>query len=247
VDYVLQACEVIAEAHLLGIVHRDLKPSNLFLTFRIDGAPLVKVLDFGISKMPLGATDMQLTSSATVMGTPYYMAPEQMRSMKLVTPRSDIWGMGTVLYELLSARRAFNGRSITEICTQVLMQSPAPLNEAPPELGAIVSRCLEKDAAKRFGSMAELAAALAPFAPALMMPAPAPRVSAPAPAPMTPVPGMHAPVHGMSAPAPGTPLAAPLIPSAAARPSSMAPWVVIGVLLFMVAAAIAVLLVIRRG
>ena len=232
--YVIQACSAIEEAHRLGIIHRDLKPENLFLTRRADGSRLVKVLDFGISKMPLGASDMQLTSSATVMGTPFYMAPEQMRSMKLVTPRSDIWGMGTVLYELLSARRAFNGRSITEICTQVLMQSPAPLREAPAELGLVVSRCLEKDAAKRFASMAELAAALAPFTSAALMPAPLPA----------------APAQAEAAPAPGTPIliapGAP-IPLAPAPRSSAALWVAAGLLLLVVVAAIVVLMVMRRG
>jgi serine/threonine protein kinase len=225
VSYVLQACTALDEAHQLGIIHRDLKPENLFLTRSPDGAPLIKVLDFGISKMPLSGAEMQLTNSATVMGTPYYMAPEQMRSMKNVTVRSDIWGMGTVLYELVSARRAFNGRSITEICTQVLMLAPPPLGEAPPELGAIVMRCLEKDPAKRFASIAELAQALAPFARSLPFapfaaapPPPSPplhELSRPAPAPVALAP--MAPRASVPMPAP---TAAPLAPSA---PSAAAP------------------------
>jgi serine/threonine-protein kinase len=271
VGYVLQACVALDEAHRLGIIHRDLKPENLFLTRRADGSPLVKVLDFGISKMPLAGTEMQLTSSATVMGTPNYMAPEQMRSMKLVTVRSDIWGMGAVLYELLSARRAFPGRSITEICTQVLMQSPPPLAEAPPELGAVVLRCLEKDPARRFASMAELSTALLPFArgaslPAHLAAAPQPPPAAhPAPTAAQPVP----PAAQVAAP-PAAPFAAPtaapfaaqpapfaapfvpplpgaplLVPVAPARASSLVPWLAAAAFALLVVAALGVALIMR--
>jgi serine/threonine-protein kinase len=158
------------------------------------------------------------------------MAPEQMRSMKLVTVRSDIWGMGAVLYELLSARRAFPGRSITEICTQVLMQSPPPLAEAPPELGAVVLRCLEKDPAKRFASMAELSTALLPFArgaslPAQLAAAPLPSPAAQPAPPNAPLPAQPAPFAAPTAapfPAQPAPFAAPTAAPFAAQPAPTA-------------------------
>jgi serine/threonine-protein kinase len=104
VGYILQACEAIAEAHELGIVHRDLKPSNLFVTYRRDGSPLLKVLDFGISKaVDAGAGGVgdgrerptDLTSSRMVLGSPMYMSPEQVRSTKNVDARTDVWALGT--------------------------------------------------------------------------------------------------------------------------------------------------------
>ena len=94
VGYVLQACEAVAEAHAAGIVHRDLKPANLFLTHTPDSAPLVKVLDFGISKAVTGVEAeeaVSLTSSASVMGTPLYMSPEQMKNAREVDARTDLW------------------------------------------------------------------------------------------------------------------------------------------------------------
>ena len=101
VDYVLQACEAIAEAHALGIVHRDLKPANLFLTHRADGSPCVKVLDFGISKATVPTIGRRpgrdLTATAMVMGSPHYMSPEQMRRRSDVDARSDIWALGAIL------------------------------------------------------------------------------------------------------------------------------------------------------
>jgi len=91
-EFVLQACEAIAEAHALGIVHRDLKPPNLFVTRAADGSPLIKVLDFGIAKAGVG--DLQITRTQAVMGSPGYMSPEQMRSSKSADARRDIWAIG---------------------------------------------------------------------------------------------------------------------------------------------------------
>jgi serine/threonine protein kinase len=107
-DYLLQACEAIAEAHVAGIIHRDLKPGNLFLAHRIDGRRLVKVLDFGISKMTGAAFQASATATHTsaLMGSPLYMSPEQMGSSKAVDARSDVWALGVVLYEMLSGMRS---------------------------------------------------------------------------------------------------------------------------------------------
>ncbi|RYE95126.1 MAG: serine/threonine protein kinase, partial [Myxococcales bacterium] len=101
-DYFLQACEGVAEAHAQGIVHRDLKPTNIFVTQRRDGSTLVKVLDFGISKLQSdGDEDDQLTGAATILGSPRYMPPEQLRSSRNVDHRADVWALGAILQELL--------------------------------------------------------------------------------------------------------------------------------------------------
>jgi len=172
IDYLLQACEAIAEAHAAGIVHRDLKPANLFLTRRADGSSLVKVLDFGISKatQPAGSQpDMSLTKTASVMGSPLYMAPEQMRSTRSVDARADIWALGVILYELLSGKVPFEATTMPELCAMVLTETPPALRDTrpgtPAGLSAIIERCLKKDPAERFGNVSELANALSSFAP----------------------------------------------------------------------------------
>jgi serine/threonine-protein kinase len=164
VDYVLQACEALAEAHAQGIVHRDIKPANLFLTARPDGSPLIKVLDFGISKTPPRAAELA-TRTEVFMGTPGYMSPEQMRTSKDVDSRTDIWALGVVLYECLSGRRPFQGESFAATVLKAATEPPPPLDPSIPlELQVAVLRCLEKDRRERFRSVAALAAALAPFA-----------------------------------------------------------------------------------
>jgi len=96
----LQACEALAEAHVAGIVHRDLKPANIYLTQRADGSAVVKVLDFGISKVTAkGANEASMTKTSALMGSPLYMSPEQMRSTRDVDARSDIWALGIILFE----------------------------------------------------------------------------------------------------------------------------------------------------
>ena len=169
-DFVLQACEAIAEAHASGIIHRDLKPRNLFVTHAVDGKPLVKVLDFGISKqtaMGSSAGDLSLTSTTTVMGSPNYMSPEQLRSAKTVDARTDIWAIGVIIYELLTGAVPFVAETVTQLTAMVLQDPPRPLEELrkdlPPGLSRVVARCLEKDPAKRYGSVAELAQELEPF------------------------------------------------------------------------------------
>ena len=170
VDFVLQAGEAIAEAHALGIVHRDLKPANIFLTHRADGSSLVKVLDFGLSKMSAEETggERGLTATDVVAGSPEYMSPEQVRSLKNVDGRADIWALGVVLYELLTGRRPFGGPTAAAVCASVAADTPAPVRshraDIPEGLERVIGACLEKDRNRRIATMGELAAALAPFA-----------------------------------------------------------------------------------
>jgi serine/threonine-protein kinase len=172
VDLLLHACEAVAEAHTAGIVHRDLKPANLFLITDAYGSPCVKVLDFGISKVTQNATGQAttgagLTRTSAVMGSPLYMSPEQMRSSRTVDARSDIWALGVVLYELLTARFAWPGETMSEICVRVATDAAPRVRDvrgdAPEGIDAIIQRCLAKDPADRFQQVADLAEALAPF------------------------------------------------------------------------------------
>jgi eukaryotic-like serine/threonine-protein kinase len=170
-ELVIQACDAVAEAHALGIVHRDLKPSNLFLTRRPDGTPLLKVLDFGISKTTApGEADLGLTRTAAVLGSPHYMSPEQMRSSKDADARSDVWSLGVTLYQLLTARLPFDADTLGGLMTKVLQEEPAPLAvhrpDVPPPIAALVARCLQRERSRRAASVAEIASALAPYAPA---------------------------------------------------------------------------------
>jgi serine/threonine protein kinase len=168
VDYILQACEGIAEAHAGGIIHRDIKPANLFLTHRPDGTALVKVLDFGVSKVIDPEAAQGLTDTAAILGSPAYMSPEQVRSSKSVDARTDIWALGVTLYRLVSGALPFDSDSDAGMCAVIVMLPPVALRtvlpHVPPAFEATVMRCLEKDMARRFQSVGELANALEPFA-----------------------------------------------------------------------------------
>jgi eukaryotic-like serine/threonine-protein kinase len=169
-DIVLQACDAVAEAHSLGIVHRDLKPRNLFRVTGHDGNPLIKVLDFGISKMRGGpGADLSLTKTAEVIGSPSYMSPEQLRASRDVDERTDIWSLGVILHELLAGVVPFDAESVTQLTAMVLLENPRPIREVRPDVPELVERliagCLEKDASCRVQSVADLADVLDAFAP----------------------------------------------------------------------------------
>jgi serine/threonine protein kinase len=169
IDYVVQACDAVAEAHAMGIVHRDLKPSNLFLTRRRDGSALVKVLDFGIAKMSADTyMDSTLTETGAVMGSPRYMAPEYLRDPKTADARADIWALGVVLYELLTGTSPFEADSASGVLARIVSEAPLPPQHLRPDLpeplARTILRCLDKSPEARLQSIDELAAQLAPFA-----------------------------------------------------------------------------------
>ena len=186
IDYVAQACEALAEAHALGIVHRDLKPANLFVTRRADGRAVVKVLDFGIAKVipppaataPAAPTALALTTTAALLGSPTYMAPEQIRATRDVDARADVWSLGVVLFQLVSGDLPFSGSTLFDLCVSIMHDEPARLraraSDVPASLDAVIARCLEKEPERRFASVSDLAEALA----GVELPAPA---SAPRP------------------------------------------------------------------
>jgi eukaryotic-like serine/threonine-protein kinase len=170
VDYVVQACAAMQEAHEMGIVHRDLKPANLFLTHRRDRTPLIKVLDFGISKLnDAEPSQAALTNPAMLMGSPAYMSPEQLANPREVDPRTDLWSLGVILFELLTGRPAFQAQSLPLLMTAIMQQQPDSLQQlrpdVPPGLAAVVAQCLEKSVERRYQTVTELVTALLPFAP----------------------------------------------------------------------------------
>jgi serine/threonine-protein kinase len=169
VDYVLQVCEALAEAHLNGIVHRDLKPQNLFLTRRANGTPCIKLLDFGVSKFAARSDSKdELTMSHVLLGSPVYMSPEQIRDSRKVDARADVWSLGVVLYMLLGGGRPFTGEGLAGTCASIMVDAPSPLSArcpaVPEALEAIVFACLEKSRERRTQDVAELAGQLMTFA-----------------------------------------------------------------------------------
>jgi eukaryotic-like serine/threonine-protein kinase len=171
VDFVLQACEALAEAHSAGIIHRDLKPSNLFLIKRLDGSPSIKLIDFGISKIQLpGAegAEGEMTATAVMMGSPLYMAPEQMASARDVDGRSDIWSLGIILHTMLTGSPPFRAPSVMQVY-ELIVQGAPPIRKAradvPAGIETAILKCLQKDRRQRYNNVGELADAIAEFGP----------------------------------------------------------------------------------
>ncbi|HYN21107.1 MAG TPA: protein kinase, partial [Thermoanaerobaculia bacterium] len=155
-DYALQMARGLAKAHRQGIVHRDVKPANLMVT----GDGIVKILDFGVAKL---AGEVGLTRTGSTVGTPAYMAPEQMRGQE-VDGRTDLWGLGVVLYEMVTGRRPFLGDHETVLRQSILGEEPEPLSrlrpDATPELERVVARLLAKAPADRYPTADALIAEL---------------------------------------------------------------------------------------
>jgi serine/threonine protein kinase len=166
-DIVLQACRGVAVAHNAGIIHRDLKPENLFVTDAGDGSDQIKVLDFGIAKLRPSSGQVA-TGTGSTFGTTHYMSPEQARGAADVDPRTDVWSLGVVLYELLGGRRPFDGEEPLNVVHQILSAAPVELETLrpglPAGLAAAAAKAMQKDVARRFATIQALAEALAPFA-----------------------------------------------------------------------------------
>ncbi len=156
----------LGAAHAARVIHRDLKPSNLFLHEEPGSdAPVLKILDFGVSKTLQQGSDF--TATGKTMGSPAYMSPEQVRGLKTVDHRTDLWSVGVVLAELLSGRRVFQGLTPYGAAAEVLSGRIRGLSDlmpdADPRIAAVVDRCLQRDVDKRFASADELLASLTPL------------------------------------------------------------------------------------
>ncbi len=177
VDFVLQACDGLAEAHGQGIIHRDLKPANLFVVRGSTGTETIKVLDFGVSKakaalsstLPIGTErPAGMSTSGGPIGSPCYMSPEQMQMAHDIDVRTDIWSLGVTLYELVTGELPFRGQSIVELYSEMKSQQALCVRDRWPDLPAgleaVLSRCLQFERQLRFASVSELVRALMPFA-----------------------------------------------------------------------------------
>jgi serine/threonine-protein kinase len=165
-----QACEALSVAHAAGVIHRDLKPANLFLTTSYDGSRLIKVVDFGVSKaLADSAGEAALTKTSSLVGSPLYMSPEQLNSSRNVDGRSDLWALGTILYELITGRPPFVGDAIPQLVNAILNSEPPSFESlriaAPVGLESVIQRALSKPRDQRYSTAEELSLALAPFAP----------------------------------------------------------------------------------
>jgi serine/threonine-protein kinase len=169
VSLVWEACEGLEVAHRGGIVHRDLKPDNLFVARDVDGNELVKILDFGISKFSEHHEyDGTLTADGAMMGTPFYMSPEQTRGLKDIDARTDVYAAGVILYEGLGGRVPFTGESFPMLVVAIHEGKCTPLGELAPHLDprlvAVVAKAMAKERGDRYASARDLQEALRPFA-----------------------------------------------------------------------------------
>ncbi len=162
---VVDLLDGLAAAHHAGIVHRDLKPANVFLvTSR--GGDEVKILDFGVSKFNVldGGDGMNMTSTGMILGTPFYMSPEQAKGSRNVDPRSDLYSVGVILYEAITGQVPFSAETFNELIFRIVLESPPPVEQFVPDLGGafavILRKAMARDADQRFQTAEEFRGAL---------------------------------------------------------------------------------------
>ena len=230
IDYMLQACDAIAEAHAAGVVHRDLKPHNLFVTRGRDGEPFIKVLDFGLAKdlSPIkdAAKSGELTQTNVMLGSPLYMSPEQVRSSRDVDRRTDVWSLGATLYHLVAGVPPFVAPDVGLVCQLIQRGSFAPLSthrpDAPRALETVIRRCLHSDLDARYQSIAELERALRD----VLVPQPVVAPIEPATLPLAGGSQRPAPLLGATARTswvPGAPLPSVVVAVPVSAPATTAP------------------------
>jgi serine/threonine-protein kinase len=162
-NYTLQLCEGLAEAHAHGIVHRDLKPANLFVARHTDGSDLIKIMDFGISKWSGGEIG-EITRDGTLLGSPKYMAPEQVFGARSIDARADIWSIGAIFYEMVTGRTPYVETTLARLCAALMGGPPPRIDtvkpEVPKRVADVIMKCLESELSNRTPSVAELAGGL---------------------------------------------------------------------------------------
>lgn len=153
-------CGALGAAHAAGVVHRDLKPENVFLSTFGAGPEQVKLTDFGVAKL-LHPLETRLTTTGVAVGTPHFMAPEQIRGDREIDHRADIYGLGALLYYCASGQFPFRGRTFAELSVQICTQVPAPPVGVTADFAAIIDIAMQKNPARRFVSALAFRAALA--------------------------------------------------------------------------------------
>lgn len=184
-DIMMQVLSALAATHAQQIVHRDLKPDNVFLTDQPVGPPKVTLLDFGISKIPEASDDLKLTATGSILGTPFYMSPEQATGEKGLDHRVDIYAVGVMMYECLTGEVPFTGDNYNRLVFLIATQDPRPPSQLRPDIPmvmeTIILRAMAKEPDDRFPSVEGIAQELAPFCTTVTQSGPFPRMAAPAP------------------------------------------------------------------